>query len=674
MERSSIHPDNLKEINKIICDFGETKHTAALHMSSKLNKNTISRALKSMLNSENDKIRVEAIRLIKHMEIHDAGKILCLFSEAILGTDSERMDCAELLKELAQRAADKFNDENYFSSTLIHILDFMLNCLFEKSTDNAKETILSQICETGTLMSKIKKLNWRYYKKIFSENDFRRIAESFYDLNEFSNAELLCSIALTIDPLEAETYFLRAMARNMQNNFNGALEDYKHSLTLCPQQKEVFNNIGDLYYWKAQRSKEEDKNKNYHEALNQYRHAVCMAPDYFKAIYNMGLTLANLERYQQAYEAFTKAIAIMPDHAETYHLRGICLENLGRKSDAKKDFSDAVRYNPGLKEELADKFSGKSGADGEEGQVSYAENIIQYPTETFSDIVGMDNVKGEILSILIDPLRNVELANRYCIDRNGEIFLYGPPGCGKSLVCRAAAGQCKAMGQSVTYYPIDLTILSKWVGESENAIHSVFEHAVAHSPSLIFIDEIDALAAERDSFLCQGYERKIICQLLIELSKLENSSKNTNVLVCAASNNSWAIDPAILRSGRLGTACFLPGPDISTRENLFRHFLSKRPVDTTIDYRELAIRTDGHSIASIKNICLLAAKIPWKAALNTQLAVPISMQHLLASITSPDLSAWYQKARENNVRIAGSGFERKMGFHIENMNLRHSSI
>ena len=181
------------------------------------------------------------------------------------------------------------------------------------------------------------------------------------------------------------------------------------------------------------------------------------------------------------------------------------------------------------------------------------------PKITFDDVGGMEDVIQRIRMNIIYPFKNPEVFKKFKKKPGGGILMYGPPGCGKTHIARATAGECGS-----TFMAISITdILSKWLGESEQRLHQLFELARRRSPAVIFVDEIDAIGGSRSN--ASSTMAPIVNVLLTEMDGVV--SKNENVMVLAATNTPWRVDDALRRPGRFDRILFVPPPDVPAKNS-----------------------------------------------------------------------------------------------------------
>lgn len=184
--------------------------------------------------------------------------------------------------------------------------------------------------------------------------------------------------------------------------------------------------------------------------------------------------------------------------------------------------------------------------------------VLEVPNVKWEDIGGEFDLKQEIEQAVIWPFKHPEAFKRLGIEPPSGILLYGPPGCSKTLIARALAAQSKLNFLSVK----GPELFSKWVGESERAVRELFHRARQVAPTVLFFDEIDAVAVKRGGDSSSGVSDRVLAQLLTELDGLE---KSTGVIVLAATNRPDTLDGAILRPGRLDRILYVPLPDFITR-------------------------------------------------------------------------------------------------------------
>ncbi len=231
------------------------------------------------------------------------------------------------------------------------------------------------------------------------------------------------------------------------------------------------------------------------------------------------------------------------------------------------------------------------------------EVLVEVPRVKWEDIGGLEDVKRKLKEAIELPLKHPEVYKAMGIRPPKGILLYGPPGCGKTLLAKAVATESQANFISVK----GPEILSKWVGESEKAIRVVFRKARQTAPCVIFFDEIDAIAPKRGSYAGEsGVLERIVNQLLTELDGI---SVLKQVVVIAATNRPDIIDPALLRPGRFDRILFVPPPDRDSRISILKIYTKNMPLADDVDFEELADMLEGYSGADIEALCREAAMI-----------------------------------------------------------------
>jgi SpoVK/Ycf46/Vps4 family AAA+-type ATPase len=267
-----------------------------------------------------------------------------------------------------------------------------------------------------------------------------------------------------------------------------------------------------------------------------------------------------------------------------------------------------------------------------------------------ADVGGMTPVKERLEAAFLVPLRNPELRKAFGKSLRGGLLLYGPPGCGKTFLARAVAGE---MGAGFINVALN-DVLDMYLGQSERNLHEIFELARRSAPCVIFLDEIDALGQKRSQLRTSAL-RSSVNQLLTELDGV--SQDNEGVFVLAATNAPWDLDPALKRPGRLDRTIFVPPPDRDARAAILAFHLRERPI-AGVDLQALARQTEGCSGADLAHVCEAAAERALLDSARTGEVRLIQQQDLLAGVTDvrPSIAAWLESAR-NVVMFANSGGE-----------------
>ncbi|MEM7079027.1 MAG: ATP-binding protein [Pseudomonadota bacterium] len=278
-------------------------------------------------------------------------------------------------------------------------------------------------------------------------------------------------------------------------------------------------------------------------------------------------------------------------------------------------------------------------------------NLDMYRAQatTFADVVGLAQIKKQIHKKIILPFEKPSLYARFRKKVGGGVLLFGPPGCGKTLLARATAGECNA-----SFFNVAISdVLDMYIGESERKLGAIFEKARSETPSVIFFDEIEALAGKREHARNSSLNN-VISQMLTELDGF--SQANDKLLVLASTNVPWAIDPAFLRPGRFDRMFFVPPPDKVARSAILAHHMRERPCEDDIPYDTLAAKASGYSGADLENVVEMAADEAIDESLTAGEDTLIGLRHFQAALdqSRSTTTEWLTTAR-NYARYANDG-------------------
>ncbi len=384
--------------------------------------------------------------------------------------------------------------------------------------------------------------------------------------------------------------------------------------------------------------------------------------------FSLQLLLAQLlheNHPQDAEKEWRLLLSMQPDHfgckfalAECYIAQGkkshalVILEDLVAEPDwsdlAQKKIHDIT--NPSIQHQPSDKIdtpipvavSSEADAHQEDwidAPASKPDPRLETPQVNFTNLGGMESVKEEIRLRIIHPLTHPEIYQSYGMKSGGGILLYGPPGCGKTHLARATAGEISAMFLSVGIHEV----LDMWLGQSERNLHELFETARAQKPCVLFFDEVDALGANR-SDLRGSAGRQLVNQFLSEMDGLQ--SENEGVLVLAATNAPWQLDSAFRRPGRFDRMLFIPPPDEEARKSILEILLRNKPCES-LDFKKLAAKSKGFSGADLKGVVDEAVSRKLSDAMRKGRPELISTKDLLSALETrkPSTREWFQSAR-----------------------------
>lgn len=381
------------------------------------------------------------------------------------------------------------------------------------------------------------------------------------------------------------------------------------------------------------------QNGNTQEAEEHLLFILSKEPKHQEAKYNLAKCFYQQEKYGAA-ELLLEEILNQYKSIDALELLCYCYINQDELNDAQQTYQEILsldkRYtNTDFDEKLKHTSTSKDSAFTDEDALSF----IEKPQVGFEDVGGMEHIKREIDLKIIKPLQHQDIYKAYGKKIGGGILLYGPPGCGKTHLAKATAGQINADFINVGINEI----LDMWIGSSERNLHEIFETARANKPCVIFIDEIDALGANRND-MNKSAGRSVINQFLSELDGVD--SDNDGILVLGATNAPWHLDPAFRRPGRFDRIIFVSPPDEPARESIFKIHLNNKPVEH-IDYKSLAKASKNFSGADIQAVIDIAIEEKLEKSFEAGIPAPLKSKDLLKAIkkVKPSTKEWFSSAK-----------------------------
>lgn len=361
----------------------------------------------------------------------------------------------------------------------------------------------------------------------------------------------------------------------------------------------------------------------------------------------LGRACYNHKDYHKAKEILGQVLSL-PQAAEVYLLFSRSCFALGEYQLAADYYQEALDRDGALadqayQEELHAKgvrLRFKLGAfDVDDSSSSVQDDIMERSTITFKNVGGLEELKEQIRMNIVYPFQNPALFKSFGKKIGGGILLYGPPGCGKTFIARATAGECNARFINIAINDI----LDMYVGGSEKNLHQVFELARRHTPAVIFIDELDAIGGSRQQ-MRYHHSRMLTNQLLNELDGVDTD--NSEILVLGATNSPWFVDSSLRRPGRFDRVLFVPPPDLKARGEILSLHLKGKPIEA-IDSMRVAKLMERFSGADIKAVCDAAADNVIMSAMRTGKVRPIRTEDLLDALKKvrPSTLEWLATAK-----------------------------
>jgi SpoVK/Ycf46/Vps4 family AAA+-type ATPase len=266
---------------------------------------------------------------------------------------------------------------------------------------------------------------------------------------------------------------------------------------------------------------------------------------------------------------------------------------------------------------------------------------VEEPRTTLADVGGMPTLKRWLRTAFLSSLRDPQMRRLFGRSLRGGLLMYGPPGCGKTFLARAVAGELQA-----SFLRIDLAhVVDMWLGYSRRSIHEIFETARASAPCLLYLDQLDAIGPRRAGRR-HSIGRGVVDQLVAELYSA--SEEHEGVFVIAATEHPWDVDPLLRRPGRLDHRLLVLPPDREAREAIIRGVLAGRPLADDLDLGALAARSDKYSAADLAQLCESAAAAALEASIVSNSSRPIALADFTRGLHEirPSTPSWFDLARD----------------------------
>jgi SpoVK/Ycf46/Vps4 family AAA+-type ATPase len=408
---------------------------------------------------------------------------------------------------------------------------------------------------------------------------------------------------------------------------------------------------------------------SFDEARRAYQQVLAQEPERVEAKLGVAQLLQLTGHISEAIVRTEALVQADPKLAEGWLLLSRLELADGDRRSAAEHYQKALQLRPALKDNALEKLVGlpartiptaSAGStenehwheedDDDEFSAERFTDEVSRPAISFADVGGMEEVKEEIRMKIIYPLQNRDLFRAYGKKLGGGVLLYGPPGCGKTLISQATAGEIRSNFISVALHQI----LDLYIGNSEKNLHQLFQLARDHAPAILFFDEVDALAADRKDLRESGM-RTLINQFLAEMDG--NVASNEGILILGATNAPWHLDAAFRRPGRFDRIIFIPPPDEDARIAIIELMAKEKPVQR-LDIAMLARKTKGFSGADLNAMFDITTEQALARAMREGRVVPLTTEDLLQTARDlrPSARAWFESAKNYALYANQSGF------------------
>jgi SpoVK/Ycf46/Vps4 family AAA+-type ATPase len=363
------------------------------------------------------------------------------------------------------------------------------------------------------------------------------------------------------------------------------------------------------------------------ELLAGLRAAVEAVPDNLALRLHVATVLLEAGRPAESLEHSSAVLALVPGQHEAVELAGRATAALPSASvQAPAPYPSAAAAEPQHRGATVDQW-----VLGE----------VEEPRTTLADVGGMPAIKRWLSTAFLSSLRDPEMRRLFGRSLRGGLLMYGPPGCGKTFLARALAGELGA-----GFLQIDLAhVVDMWLGYSRRSVHEIFETARAAAPCLLYLDQLDAIGPRRAGRR-HSIGRGVVDQLVAELYSA--SEEHEGVFVVAATEHPWDVDSLLRRPGRLDHRLLVLPPDLQAREAIIRGVLAGRPLADDLDLAALAARTDKYSAADLAQLCESAAAAALEASTVSNTSRPIALADFTRGLHEirPSTPPWFELARD----------------------------